>query len=97
MSNSENAKRLDNIFQGITNNMKNDRRPNDSTFKYLNFSEETTEMLFKRRYSVASSFEKEKKINKETLPQVLFLRILRNFSKHFFNRTLLDDCFKLLL
>ena len=97
MSKSENAKRLDNIFQGITNNMKNHRRPNDSTFKYLNFSEETTEMLFKRRYSVASSFEKEKKINKETLPQVLFLRILRNFSKHLFNRTLLDDCFKLLL
>ena len=46
---------------------------------------------------MASSFEKEKKINKETLAQVLFLRILRNFSKNLFNRTLLDDCFKILL
>ena len=95
--NSETAKRLDNIFQDITNSMKNHRRPHDSTFKNLAIQKKLRRCCLKVDTLRPASLKKKKKLNKETPAQVFFLRILKNFSNHLFNRTLLGDCFKLLL
>ena len=65
MSNSENAKRLDNIFQGITNSMKNHRRPNDSTFKDLTFQKKLRRCCLKEDILWSPALKKKKKLIKK--------------------------------
>ena len=65
MSNSENAKRLDNIFQGITNSMKNHRRPNDSTLKDLTFQKKLQSCCLKEDSLWPPALKKKKKLIKK--------------------------------